>query len=241
MLDSLLGPLMARGNVTSGWLAIALAGIAAVSYFLGCCNGAVMISRLFFKDDIREHGSGNGGLTNFVRIHGGATSLLVIFIDVAKAVLSVLLAQFVFSRFAPALVMFGKYWGGMFCMLGHMFPCLYGFRGGKGVLSGGTIAILIDWRLALIVWGLFLVLAVATRFVSLGSCAAGFVFPFGSAFLYRSTAITVMAAIMGGLIILKHRGNLVRLVKGQESRFSIHKNGTPPAEAEEAEGEEHEQ
>lgn len=224
MLDILLRPLTDRGNVTPGWLVLALACIAAVSYFLGCCNGAVMVSRGILKDDIRQHGSGNGGLTNFCRIHGGALSLLVIFIDVAKAVVSVLLAAFAFSHLAPGLTIFGRYWGGLFCMLGHMFPCMYGFRGGKGVLSGGTIAILIDWRLALMVWGAFLILAVATRYVSLGSCAAGLLFPIGSWLLYRSWLITVLAIIMGGLIILKHKGNIARLIKGQESKFTFKKS-----------------
>ncbi len=232
MLDTLLRPLMDRGNVTPGWLVLALAGIAAVSYFLGCCNGAVMVSRSILKDDIRQHGSGNGGLTNFCRIHGGALSLLVIFIDVAKAVVSVLLAAFAFSHLAPGLTIFGRYWGGLFCMLGHMFPCMYGFRGGKGVLSGGTIAILIDWRLALVVWGAFLILAVATRYVSLGSCAAGLLFPIGSWVLYHSLLITALAAVMGGLIILKHAGNISRLVKGQESKFTFKKGKKPdPAPA----------
>lgn len=238
MLYTLLSPLMAGESVTSGWLALALAGIAVVGYFLGCCNGAVMISRGILKDDIRAHGSGNGGLTNFCRIHGGALSLLVIFIDVAKAVISVLLAAFIFRYLAPDLTLFGKYWGGMFCMLGHMFPCMYGFRGGKGVLSGGTIAILIDWRLALLVWGAFLILAVATRYVSLGSCAAGLLFPIGSWILYRSLPVTVLAAVMGGLIILKHRGNIARLIKGQESKFTFKRGKAAPPDSAAAQAQE---
>jgi glycerol-3-phosphate acyltransferase PlsY len=111
----------------------------------------------------------------------------------------------------------------MFCLLGHMFPCTFQFRGGKGILSGGAIAIMIDWRVALVVWGGFLVLAVLTRYVSLGSCWAGASFPFVTGFVYRDVVLVVMAVIIGGLILWKHRGNIQRLVSGTESKFTLHK------------------
>ena len=104
-----------------------------------------------------------------------------------------------------------------------MYPCTFQFRGGKGILSGGAIAIMIDWRVALVVWGGFIILAVATRYVSLGSCWAGLSFPFVSAFVYRDALITWLSVIVGGLILWKHRQNIVRLVKGTESKFTLHK------------------
>ena len=113
-----------------------------------------------------------------------------------------------------------------------MFPCTFQFRGGKGVLSGGAIAIMIgidgggvyqSWWVPLVVWAGFVILAVATRYVSLGSCWAGFSFPIVSGLVYRDPLIILLAVIMGGLLLWKHRGNMVRIVKGTESKFTLHK------------------
>ncbi|MDE6107274.1 MAG: glycerol-3-phosphate acyltransferase, partial [Oscillospiraceae bacterium] len=130
--------------------------VAVTAYLLGCSNGAVIISKYILHDDIRTHGSGNAGLTNFLRTFGGPWTLAVIAIDVLKAVLAILLAQWVMAPMG--WVMIGKYWAAAFCLLGHMFPCMFGFKGGKGILSGGTIAIMLNWKLALLVWGGFLIL-----------------------------------------------------------------------------------
>lgn len=212
------------------WLAVAAAGVAVVSYFLGCFNGAVVVSRYILRNDIRNHGSGNAGLTNFYRVFGGPLTLVVILSDVVKAVLAVLFATFIARHISAELVPLAKYWAGAFCLLGHMYPCTFQFRGGKGILSGGAIAIMIginggaySWCIPLVVWGGFIILAVATRYVSLGSCWAGFSFPFASWFVYRDPLILLLAVIVGGLILWKHRGNMIRLVKGTESKFTLHK------------------
>ena len=198
-----------------------LLAVAVGTYFLGCFNGAVIVSKYILRDDVRGHGSGNAGLTNFYRTFGGALTFVVILTDVLKAVLAVLLGQWLLGFMDPT---FGKYWSALFCLLGHMFPCMFKFRGGKGILSGGTIAIMIDWRVALVVWGGFLVLAILTRYVSLGSCWAGASFPFATFFVYdHSVVLTVLAAVTGGLILWKHRGNIVRLIHGNENKFSFHR------------------
>ena len=210
-------------GVSVNWLAVAAVGVAVVAYCLGCFNGAVVVSRYILRDDVRKHGSGNAGLTNFHRVYGGPLTAAVILSDVVKAVLAVLFAVFIAEHISPELVTLSKYWAGAFCLLGHMCPCTFQFRGGKGILSGGAIAIMIDWRVALVVWGGFIILAVATRYVSLGSCWAGLSFPFVSAFVYRDALITWLSVIVGGLILWKHRQNIVRLVKGTESKFTLHK------------------
>jgi glycerol-3-phosphate acyltransferase PlsY len=209
--------------VSPGWLALACAGVAVLAYFLGCFNGAVVVSKYVLRNDVRDHGSGNAGLTNFHRTFGGPLTGAVVAADVAKAVIAVLFSMWIFGVLSPDLITFSKYWAGMFCLLGHMFPCTFQFRGGKGILSGGAIAIMIDWRVALVVWGGFLVLAVLTRYVSLGSCWAGASFPFVTGFVYRDVVLVVMAVIIGGLILWKHRGNIQRLVSGTESKFTLHK------------------
>ena len=197
-----------------------LLAVAVGAYFLGCFNGAVIVSKYILRDDVRTHGSGNAGLTNFYRTFGGPLTFVVILCDVLKAVLAVLLGVWLLSFIDPT---FGKYWAGLFCLLGHMFPCMFKFKGGKGILSGGTIAIMIGWEVALVVWGGFLILTVLTRYVSLGSCWAGGSFPFATWFVYHNVVLTVLSVVIGGLILWKHRGNIVRLVHGNENKFSFHR------------------
>ncbi len=211
-----------------GWFALACAATAILSYFFGCFNGAVVVSRYILRNDVRAHGSGNAGLTNFHRVFGGPLTALVILSDVVKAVAATLFTAWIMSLLAPGLAIFGKYWAGLFCLVGHMFPCMFQFRGGKGILSGGAMAIVIDWRIALIVWGGFLLLAIFTRYVSLGSCYAAAAFPVATAIFYPDAVLILLAVVIGGLILWKHRSNIKRLISGTESKFSLHKKSPPP-------------
>ena len=205
------------------WLPILL--LAVWAYLCGCFNGAVIVSKYILRDDVRTHGSGNAGLTNFYRTFGGPLTFVVILCDVLKAVVAILTAVFVmrFLGVHESVIPLVKYWAGMFCLLGHMFPCMFQFKGGKGILSGGTIAIMIDWRVALVVWGGFLILAVLTRWVSLGSIWAGASFPFATWFVYHDLILLLLAVFLGGMIVWKHRGNLKRILSGTESKFSLHR------------------
>ena len=213
-------------------LALLLAVTAVFSYFCGCFNGAVIVSKYILRDDVRTHGSGNAGLTNFFRTFGGPLTLVVILCDVFKAVAALLVsgyvigsgyADFLSADFATAYWhTFAKYWAGLFCLLGHMFPCMFRFKGGKGILSGGTIALMLDWRIALVVWGGFLLLAAATRYVSLGSVWAGASFPFISWYCYPYPAVIALAFVIGGLVVWQHRANIRRLLDGNENKFSFH-------------------
>lgn len=222
--------MLEAAGVSPGWLAVAAAGVAVVSYFLGCFNGAVVVSRYILRDDIRDHGSGNAGLTNFYRTFGGPLTLAVILSDAVKAVLAVLFAMFIAGHISPELITLSKYWAGAFCMIGHMFPCTFQFRGGKGVLSGSAVAVMIgiggdgvwpSWIIPLTVWLGFILLVAVTRYVSLGSCWGGTSFIVISWLVYRDPLILLLAAVMGGLLLWGHRGNMVRLVKGTERRFSF--------------------
>ena len=196
--------------------------IAFCAYLCGCFNGAVIVSKYILRDDIRTHGSGNAGLTNFYRTFGGPLTLGVISCDVLKAILAIWIASDIVNTPSEA-VNLAKYWAGLWCLLGHMFPCMFHFKGGKGILSGGTIAIMIDWRIALVVWGGFLLLAVLTKYVSLGSLWAGASFPFISWYCYPYLAVVVLAFLIGGLVVWQHRANIRRLLAGTESKFSLHK------------------
>ena len=212
------------------WLVLSIS--AVVCYLLGCFNGAVIVSKYILRDDVRNHGSGNAGLTNFYRTFGGPLTGVVILTDVLKAVAAVLISRWlmlhgftIFISAASTTAFYdtvAKYWAGVFCLLGHMFPVMFRFKGGKGILSGGTIAIMIDWRVALVVWGGFLILAVLTKYVSLGSVWAGASFPFATWFVYHDVFLTVFGACLGCLILYMHRGNIQRLLSGTENKFSLH-------------------
>lgn len=200
-----------------------LAGVlvALCAYLLGCLNGAIIISKYILKDDVRQHGSGNAGLTNFHRVFGGGLTFLVILCDILKAVFAVLIGALVFARFGAPMT--GKFIGAAGVLLGHMFPAMFGFKGGKGILSGATVAFMIDWRVGCIVLGLFLILVLLTRYVSVGSIAAGLAFPVASWF-FLSHEYILPGAVLGLLIVFMHRANIRRLIKGEENRFSFHKN-----------------
>ena len=203
--------------------------MAVVAYFCGCFNGAVIVSKYILRDDVRTHGSGNAGLTNFLRTFGGPLTFMVILTDVMKAVVAVLITAAVFRNLVvddPMIAVLARYWGGAFCLLGHMFPCMFGFKGGKGILSGGTIALMVDWRVALVVWGGFIVLFLLTRYVSLGSVWAGASFPVVSGLVYRDAVILVLAIVCGGLVVWKHRENIKRLLAGNENKFSFHRKSS---------------
>ena len=113
--------------------------------------------------------------------------------------------------------------GGLGCELGHMFPVFFGFKGGKGILSGGTLVWLLDWRVALIAWGLFAALWLATKYVSLGSVSAAVSMPVATwLFCGHSPVYTVLAVVIAGLVVWCHRENIQRLVRGEERKFRWH-------------------
>lgn len=212
------------------YLLLILGGLllTVVPYILGCSNGAILVSKYILRDDIRTHGSGNAGLTNFSRVFGGKLTILVIAADALKAVSAILLGilgahLMTLGGFDGITALRSKYISGLFCELGHMFPFMFGFKGGKGIMSGGIIAIMIDWRVAVVVWGSFLLLTAITKYVSVGSISTGILFPIMAWILYRDPVCLVFSIVVGGLIVFQHRGNIVRLIHGNENKFSLHK------------------
>ena len=193
-----------------------------LGYFLGCLNGSVMVSHFVIKDDVRQHGSGNAGLTNFYRTYGAKYALGVILFDMGKTVIACLLGGFLLKNAMQDWTL-GVLIGGLGCELGHMFPVFFGFKGGKGILSGGTLVWLLDWRVALIAWGLFAALWLATKYVSLGSVSAAVSMPVATwLFCGHSPVYTVLAVVIAGLVVWCHRENIQRLVRGEERKFRWH-------------------
>ena len=193
------------------------------AYLLGNLNGSVCISALM-HDDVRSHGSGNAGLTNFIRNYGTGRALLVILIDAGKAVIACLTGGLLLAPLG--LWLEGVMLAGFSVLLGHTFPALLGFRGGKGILSGLFVALVADWRIALILIAVFAIVYFATRYVSLGSVlgAAAFSICF-AVFHHDNLFVTVSGILAGGLVIFMHRGNIQRLLKGNERKTDLFKKG----------------
>ena len=194
---------------------------ALACYFLGNHNGAICVSAMF-GDDVRKHGSGNAGLTNFIRNYGAGRSVLVIAIDVLKAVLACLLGGLMFPEDPTA----GRTLGGVAVMLGHDFPALAGFRGGKGILSGWFVAFMVDWRIGVLIAIVFFTAYLTTQYVSLGSILAAITFAIGFGIFYHHNLPVLLGGIfMAALTVFQHRGNLIRLLKGQERKTNLLSKG----------------
>ena len=192
-----------------------------VGYLLGNLNGAVLISKML-GDDVRTHGSGNAGLTNFVRNYGAGRALSVIFIDAGKAVAACLLGGLLLGGTMGFSA--GAAIGGAAVMLGHVFPAFLGFRGGKGILSGLFIAIMVDWRVALLILAVFAIAYFATWYVSLGSVLAAIAFGIGFVVWHGQEPVVMICGLfMSVLATFMHRQNVVRLLKGEERKTNLFK------------------
>ena len=197
-----------------------------VAYFFGCFNGSFMVSHFIIRDDVRKHGSGNAGLTNFYRTYGAKYALLVIACDMGKTVAACLLGSFFFRCLGWDGTL-GTLLAGLGCELGHIFPVFYGFRGGKGILSGGTLVLLLNWRVAAVAWALFLLLWLTTRYVSLASITATCSAPITVFFVYgHNWLYTGLCLAVAALVVWCHRENIQRLLHGTEKKFKWHVNPT---------------
>ena len=194
---------------------------AVIAYLLGNLNGAVLISRIVAHEDVRTKGSGNAGLTNFTRNYGAGSSVFVIAIDVGKAVAACLLGGLLLKNaghYADGVAL-----GGLFVILGHDFPALLGFKGGKGILSGVTVALMMDWRIGLFVFGIFLVAYLLTKYVSLGSILSSGSFGLIYAWAHWGEGWfpIIVGLALSGLLVSMHHGNIVRLLKGEERKTNL--------------------
>ena len=198
--------------------------ILAAGYLLGNLNGAVLISRLIAREDVRTKGSGNAGLTNFTRNYGSKSSIFVILIDMGKAVAACLLGGLLMKQYG--LYEEGVALGGLAVILGHDFPALLGFKGGKGILSGVTVALMMDWRLGLLVFGIFLVAYLLTHYVSLGSVLSSGSFGFFYAWVHPERPFPIIVGFfLSALLVWMHRANIGRLIRGEERKTNLLSKG----------------
>jgi glycerol-3-phosphate acyltransferase PlsY len=195
-----------------------------ISYLLGSIPTAVWIGKYFFQTDVREHGSGNAGATNTIRILGKKAGVPVLLIDVLKGWISVMLAiWFLSPGDSPVLFENFRVLCGTAAVLGHVFPVFAGFRGGKGVATLLGVAIGMQPVAALCCIGLFLLVLILTKYVSLGSILASLFYGIFLLVIDRvhHDATIIFALMIPILVIITHTQNIRRLLEGNENRTYI--------------------
>ena len=203
---------------------ISLTFVAVIlsAYLLGSINFAIIISGKKYKEDIRSHGSKNAGMTNMMRTYGKSAAVLTLVGDALKAVLSCVIGYL-------AMGQLGAYAAGLFCMIGHVFPLYYGFKGGKGVVTAAATVLMTDPLVFLILITLFIIMVAIWRYISLASITCIGLYPLILSFTTKVFAgkispFILFTVLMAFLIIGKHWPNIQRLREGTESKFSFKKS-----------------
>ncbi|HHY63847.1 MAG TPA: glycerol-3-phosphate 1-O-acyltransferase PlsY, partial [Clostridiaceae bacterium] len=151
---------------------------SVIGYLIGSVNTSIIIGKLFFRTDVREHGSGNAGATNALRTLGKGAAAAVVAGDFIKGILACMIGRWVFGEINPGDgIYIGEYMAGLFAVVGHNWPVYFGFRGGKGVMTSFAVAVMFSPLSAAICLAGFIVVVAITRYVSLGSMVAAVIFP----------------------------------------------------------------
>lgn len=221
---------------------------AIISYLLGSLNFSIIFTKIFTKKDIRTLGSGNAGLTNVIRSTGPVPAILSLIGDFGKAVIAAIIANIVFKASDyPGLSSFLALWTGTFCIIGHMYPIFYNFKGGKGVLTAAAMVLMIAPSRPIIFFvciAIFAFFTIVTKLVSLSSIIAVSCFPvavwcfysiaipemdykvfsfFSKFFIEPRYFLTTFSMILPFLIIIKHFQNIERMLRSVEKNFSFSK------------------
>ena len=199
--------------------------VGIVSYLIGSINSSILISKAVMGKDIRESGSGNAGATNMLRTMGKKYAIITLIIDILKGVVALLLAKLAIRLGAYAV---STYIAGVAVVIGHNFPVFFGFKGGKGVATSLGVILLLDWKIGLITLIIALAIMAVSKYVSLGSIMAALVFVIIQMVVMIVTDnfdITrfLCVLILGGLLIIRHRANIVRLLNGTENKLGAKK------------------
>ena len=213
-------------------IALAGIGILAAGYLLGSLNFSIIISAKAYKQDIRNYGSNNAGMTNMMRTYGSKAAGLTLLGDALKAVVACIIGYAVFGQM-------GSYLAGSACVVGHIFPVFFGFKGGKGVVTAGVTMLMCNPFVFLIIVTMFLIIVACTRYISLGAVMSMFLYPFvlagidswilpalqlGDGEPVTGSPYAIFALLIAALIIYKHKENIKRLLAGKESKFSFKKS-----------------
>lgn len=209
--------------------------VILISYLLGSLNFSIIFSKGLVKKDIRESGSGNAGATNMLRTYGKKFALLTMIGDILKVAIAIVIAlaifgtpiNYLFSSPSDALelqkIMFYKQFAGFFCVLGHIFPVFFKFKGGKGVAACTGMVIMVDWRIALILFAIFVIIVFISKWISLGSIIIAALYPVFIFAFYKNYIITLIALVFAVIVILAHRDNIKRIINKSENKISFSK------------------
>ncbi len=195
-----------------------------LAYLIGSVPTSVWVGKLFYGIDVREHGSGNAGATNTIRVLGVKAGIPVMLVDVFKGWLAVMLVHiFPETGFSPDNVIYTEMALAVAAVLGHIFPVYVGFRGGKGVGTLAGVAIALYPVALLVVLGVFILVFLATRYVSLSSITAALIFPVAVVFItgQHNPGLVALALLVAVFVPVTHRKNIRRLFKGEENRFDF--------------------
>jgi glycerol-3-phosphate acyltransferase PlsY len=189
------------------WLLVPLA------YLMGSLSTAVLVSRIFGLPDPREEGSKNPGATNVLRLGGKKAAAITLLGDALKGLVPVLLAKVLGAGSAVVAAT------GLAAFLGHILPVFFGFKGGKGVATSLGVLTGFSWMVGLAALATWLTVAFLSRISSLSALVAAALAPVYVWFLLQSEALTLATLVMVAILIARHRGNIQRLLRGEESRI----------------------
>lgn len=193
---------------------------AAVAYMLGSLNFSVIISRLKYRDDIRLYGSGNGGATNMLRTYGRGAAAVTLAGDMLKCVLAVLAGSLLWGSD-------GAYIAGLFCVVGHVFPCWHRFKGGKGVAAMAVVVLMTNPLVFIVLFAVFAGIVLTTKFVSLASIMCSLLYPIIlNAFIppeQKTGTDIIMAFLISVIVFFMHHKNMKRLLEKTEPKTELFK------------------
>ena len=211
------------------------------AYLLGSISFAVWVGRIFYHTDVRKQGSGNAGTTNTIRVLGWGPGLAVLLLDAFKGWLAIFISQTLIEK-VGLVCLFGhlgevdpcSYCSDGFLvltavcvLLGHIFPLYTGFKGGKGVATMVGIALALYPNAILVAFAVFLLIFFCTHYVSLASMVGSIVFPIADLLVFHlhehHPVLITFSILVPVLIITTHRKNIVRLIKGEESKLYLKK------------------
>lgn len=214
---------------------IKFALVVLVSYLLGSLNFSIIFSKGVVKKDIRESGSGNAGATNMLRTYGKKFALLTMIGDIIKVAIAIIIAFLIFGSPVKYLfasptdptelqqIMFYKQFAGFFCVIGHIFPVFFKFKGGKGVAACTGMVIMVDWRIALILFVIFVIIVAISKWISLGSITIAVLYPVLLYAFYKNIIVTLIALIFAVMVVVAHRQNIKRILNKTENKISFKK------------------
>ncbi len=197
----------------------------AVCYLIGNVNFAILYSKFIKKDDIRSHGSKNAGSTNVLRTYGKSAAALTFVGDMLKGVVAILLSRWASEYFS---VPYTEYVGGFAVVLGHIYPALFGFKGGKGIATGLGLLCALDPIAFAIVAFIFIPIAPLSGFVSLASVMGAACFPVIMGLVHAAEGAfdlteVLLAAVISCVLVFSHRANIKRLLNRTENMIYLKK------------------